>query len=79
MDEQINTFDSKFFPQTSQGFLVSIPNQAIDMNTAQVMYYLYRLANSPYGDNLDGFLKWELEQKKAFSELIDRDDDATTE
>ena len=84
MDDQINTFDGKFFPQnhfvmqSSQGMLVSIPNQALDMATGTIMYYLYKLANCPYGDNLDGVLKWELEQKKAFSEFIDRDDDATT-
>jgi hypothetical protein len=57
--------------------IFSIPNEAIDMNIASVMYCLYKIANCPYGDNLDGFLKWDLEQKKAFSELIDRDDDAT--
>ncbi len=51
--------------------IFAIPNEAIDMNTGSAMYYLYKLANCPYGDNLDGFLKWDLEQKKAFSQLID--------
>jgi hypothetical protein len=43
----------------------------IKVSVASISYYMYRLANCPYGDNLIGLNAWLDIQKEAFEKLAD--------